>query len=125
MKLNLEQRTKLFNIVRETILKNVEKVNIISSDHPNLSFLYDDDRLEILYVYNINGTRSLTSELLQISLYNKEIDISIKFDSSDYILMKNLSDMTDLTSEINEKIFKTDDSDTQVEELINKVLDLK
>jgi len=125
MKLSLEQRTKVFEIVRNTALKNVDKVNVISSDHPNLSFVYEDETWEILYYYNQFGMGVTTGDVVQISLYNKALDESVKFDSGDYMLwMKNRGDMLDLVAEIHETIFIVDDTDTEDMNLIDKILGL-
>lgn len=116
---NLEQRTKVFEIVRNTALKNVDKVSVISSDHSNLSFAYEDDDWEILYYYN-----QTTGDVVQISLYNKKLDESVKFDSGDYMWMKNRGDMLDLIDEIHETIFLTDYTNTEDMNLIDKILGL-
>lgn len=113
MKLNLEQRTKLFQLVRDTALKNTDKVRIISSDFPNLSFQYDDDKYEILYYYNQFGAGVTTGDVVQISLYDKNMKVYVKFDCGDYIFMKNRVDMMDLVAEIHDIIFDKDNTDTR------------
>jgi len=124
MKLSLEQRTKLFNIVRERVLDHLHNVDIISSDHPNSSFIYKDSDYEILYYHNVFGVGASTGDILQISLLNKKLDQSVRFDSGDYMFMKNISDMEDLISEMYENVFKDDDDDTENFEKINKILGL-
>lgn len=124
MKLTLEQRTKLFKIVRETILVNIDKIKIISSDYPNLSLMYEDDNYRIVYFYNQFRISVSTNDCVLISLMNKEIDSIIRFDSGDYIFMKNWDDMHQLIEEINEKIFQNDNTDQCDTELINKILDI-
>lgn len=127
MKLSLEQRTKLFSIVRETVLKNKDKIKIISSDHPNKSFIYEDSKYRILYYYNEKVIDITTVKMIQISLENKDIGHSIRFDSGDYMIMKNSKDMHSLASEIEKTVFVIDDvkieEDCEDQEMINKVLD--
>lgn len=118
MKLNVVQRTKLFEIVRKNVLRNLDKVEVISSDIPNMSFVYNDDDYEVLYYHNWFGT----GEVVQISLYNKKLDESVKFDTGDYMFMKDRLDLTDLVNDINEHIFDADTTDTEDSNLIDKIL---
>lgn len=106
MKLNLEQRSKLFEIVKKHITNNKDKVNIISSDHPNMSFVYNDDDYKIT------------------TLYDKKYKNIVKFDSGDYIFMKNRKDMLELVEYIHINIFKYDKTDNDNQIIINKILGL-
>lgn len=106
MKLNLEQRSKLFEIVKKHITNNKDKVNIISSDHPNMSFVYNDDDYKIT------------------TLYDKKYKNIVKFDSGDYIFMKNRKDMLELVEYIHINIFKYDKTDNDNQNIINKILGL-
>lgn len=122
MKLSLEQRTKLFQKIREIVFNNLDKVDIISSDFPNFSFTYRDEKYEIAYYYNQYGMGVATRDMMQITFHDKEMDLCVKFDSGDYLIMKNEQDMIDLANEMNDKLFKMDDSETTDEKEINKVL---
>jgi hypothetical protein len=124
MKLSLEQRTKLFQMIRDIVLNNIDKINVISSDYPNMSFIYNDDKYEISYYHNQYGMGVAARDMVQIAFHDKILDLCVKFDSGDYILMKNERDMIKLTTEIYEKVFKLDDSETKEKELIDKVLKL-
>jgi hypothetical protein len=121
MKLTLEQRTKFFNLIRNKILKNKKDILIISSDYPNKSFVYMDDKYIITLYYNQFGFGITTNDVLLISLHEKNSNNYIKFDSGDYIFMKNKSDFYKLIKELNENIFKTDVTDT-THANINKIL---
>jgi len=124
MKLNLEQRSKLFEIVKKHITNNKDKVNIISSDHPNMSFVYNDDDYKITYFYNQFALGITTGDVVQITLYDKKYKNIVKFDSGDYIFMKNRKDMLELVEYIHINIFKYDKTDNDNQIIINKILGL-
>lgn len=111
MKLNVNQRTKLFNLIRKRVIQYKDKVRVISSDFPNQSFLYEDDDYLIISYYNLNGFGVSTNDMLQLSLQDKKTNQCIKFDSGDYMIMKNHQDFFNLVQEIKNNIFLTDISD--------------
>lgn len=127
MKLTLEQRTKLFNIVKETVLKNIDKVKVLSAEMPNQSFIYEDDRYEILYNYNQYGVGASTGDLVQISLTDKKLNECVKFDSTDYVFpafMRGREDMLDMASKIRVNIFAECEDETEDQLTVNKILGL-
>lgn len=122
MKLNVEQRTKLFNLIRQRVIKGKEKITVVSSDHPNKSFVYNDDDFVIVLYYNQFGIGVTTNDMLLISLHDKKTNCFIKFDSGDYMLMKNSKDFYNLVREINDAIFDKDNTDKTTQEVINQIL---
>ena len=122
MKLNVEQRTKLFNLIRKRVLIHTEKINVVSSDHPNKLLIFDDDDYKIWIYYNLIGMGATTNDLLQIALLDKKSNYHIKFDSSDYFLMKNGKDYYNLIREINSLVFDKDNTDKTTQEVINQIL---
>lgn len=122
MKLNVEQRTKLFNLIRERVIKNKENIKVVSSDHPNKSFVYEDDDFIIVLYYNQFGFGVTTNDMLLISLHDKKSNNFIKFDSGDYMIMKNAKDFHKLVGEINSIIFDKDNTDKTTQEVINQIL---
>lgn len=121
MKLSPIQRTKIFELTRRSIT-NKRNVKVISSDFPNRTFLYDDEDYEILYYYNQFGIGITTGDLVQISISDKKTKEYIKFDSSDYLFMKNRYEMLKLIEDIHKNIFLKDCTDTEDPILIDKIL---
>lgn len=127
MKLTLDQRTRLFNIIRDTVLKNIDNVKVLSSDMPNQSFIYENDRYDIIYNYNQYGVGTLTGDLVQISLTDKKLNESVKFDSTDYVFptfMKGREDMLNLASEIRVNIFSECEYENNDQVTVNEILGL-
>lgn len=122
MKLTVEQRTKLFNLIRERVFKNKDNIKVVSSDHPNKSFIYEDDDFIIVLYYNQFGFGVATNDMLLISLHDKKSNSFVKFDSGDYIMMKNAKDFYNLVNEINDIIFDKDNTDKTTPEIINQIL---
>jgi hypothetical protein len=122
MKLKLEQRTKLFNLIRNRVFTNLDKVKVISSDFPNQSFTYEDQDYLIVSYYNLNGFGVSTHGMLQLSLLDKKSNKSIKFDNGDYMFMKNHNDFFVLCQEIKEKVFNTDTSDNSTSSEVDEIL---
>lgn len=122
MKLKLEQRTKLFNLIRNRVFTNLDKIKVISSDFPNQSFTYEDQDYLIVSYYNLNGFGVSTHDMLLISLLDKKLNKSIKFDNGDYMFMKNHNDFFVLCQEIKEKIFNIDTSDNSTSSEIDEIL---
>ena len=122
MKLTVEQRSRLFEIVKAAT-KKFDKIRIISSDHPNKSFIYEDDDCVILYFYNLAGIGVTTNDILQISLYDKEHKVSVRFDSGDYMIMKHRHEMDDIIHTAQDNVFSKDlGEDDPSEEIINQIL---
>jgi len=124
MKLTLEQRSKLFEIVRKKVIENKDKINVVSSDHPNMSFIYNDDDYEITYFYNQFGMGITTGDVVQITLYDKKLSDMVKFDSGDYMFMKNRQDMLEFIKYIHTNVFEYDETDNENQIIINKILGL-
>ena len=122
MKLKLEQRTKLFNLIRNRVFTNLDKVKVISSDFPNQSFTYEDQDYLIVSYYNLNGFGVSTHDMLQISLLDKKSNKSIKFDNGDYMFMKNHNDFFVLCQEIKKKVFNADASDNSTSLEVDEIL---
>ena len=122
MKINVEQRTKLFNLIRKRVLVNKDKLKVVSSDYPNQSFIYEDDDFFIVAYYNLNGFGVSTHDMLQLSLHDKKTNYYIKFDSGDYMFMKKHQDFYNLIQEIKKEIFESDITDNTKPEDIDKIL---
>lgn len=122
MKLSLEQRTKFFNLIRTEIFKNKKNILIVSSDYPNKSFVYMDDNYIVTLYYNQFGLGITTNEMLLVSLHEKKSNNYIKFDSGDYMFMKNKNDFYKLIKELNEIIFDSDLTDKTSQVNINEIL---
>ena len=101
MKLTVDQRSKLFNLIRKRVLPNKDKISIISSDQPNKSFVYMDDDYVIVLYFNHFMFGVMENDTLLISLHDKKTNHFIKFDSGDYILMKNRIDFDKIVYELN------------------------
>lgn len=122
MKLNVEQRTKLFNLIRKTVLINKDNLRVVSSDYPNQSFIYEDNDFFIVTFYNLVGFGISSHDMLQISLHDKKSNFYIKFDSGDYMFMKKHQDFFNLVQEIKNGIFKTDTTDNTKSDDIDNIL---
>ena len=110
MKLKPEVRTKLFKIVRN-LLKNTEKIIVISSDHPNKALIYMDDDYVLSLYTNLFGMGVTSNNVMLISLHERKTNFYIKFDSGDYMIMKNRREFEDFVQEINETVFDKDTTD--------------
>jgi len=110
MKLKPEVRTKLFQIVRN-LLKNTEKIIVISSDHPNKALIYMDDDYVLSLYTNLFGMGVTSNNVMLISLHERKTNFYIKFDSGDYMIMKNRREFEDFVQEINETVFDKDTTD--------------
>lgn len=121
MKLTVDQRSKLFNLIRKRVLPNKDKISIISSDHPNKSFVYMDDDYVIVLYFNHFMFGVMENDTLLISLHDKKTNHFIKFDSGDYILMKNRIDFDKIVYELN-KFFDQDTTDNSTAIDVDKIL---
>lgn len=124
MKLTPKQRTKIFDLTRLAI-SNKDKVKVLSSDYPNRTFIYQDNEYEIIYYYNQFGLGITTGDVVQISLLDKKSKEYIKFDSGDYIFMRNRYEMLKLIEDIHKNIFLKDDTDKEDSSLVDKILNIK
>ena len=69
------------------------------------------------------GVGITTNNTMMISLHDKKTNFNLKFDSGDYIFMKNRIEYEDFFKEINSTIFDIDKTDQQLtQENINKIL---
>jgi len=121
MKLTVDQRSKLFNLIRKRVLPNKDKISIISSDQPNKSFVYMDDDYVIVLYFNHFMFGVMENDTLLISLHDKKTNHFIKFDSGDYILMKNRIDFDKIVYELN-KFFDQDTTDNSTAIDVDKIL---
>lgn len=121
MKLSPEQRTKLFKLVRN-LLKNKDKIIVVSSDHPNKALIYMDDNYIMSLFCNENGVGVTTNNVMMISLHERKRNWYLKFDTGDYIFMKNRMEFEDFYLDINQLFLKdvTDNWNTNVvDEILN------
>lgn len=122
-RLTPEQRTKLFQIVKNLLTKK-DKIIVISSDHPNKALVYIDDEYVMALYTNQFGMGVTSNNVMLISLHERKSNWYIKFDSGDYIFMKNRREFEDFVREINVTIFDKDTTDKNKndENNINKIL---
>jgi hypothetical protein len=121
MKLKPEVRTKLFEKVRN-LLQNKQNILVISSDHPNKALVYMDDNYVLVLYTNLFGIGVTTNNMMMISLHDRKTNSYVKFDSGDYIIMKNRMEYEDFVREINQIVFDKDETDKNSEENVNQIL---
>lgn len=124
MELTPSQRSALFNIVKNLTETNPNNIRIISSDHPNKAFIYDDKEYTIIVYFNTFNVGVTSNNVTLISLLDKKSNYHIKFDSCDYIIMLKRSEYEDFVTYINNNIFDKDTTDNQDQIIINKILNL-